>query len=157
MPPSVASFLCALFIIWLFHQDAKRRQGVSAALWIPLVWAFILGSKPVSFWLGAGDELDSAGGYIQDKFIDKATFLFLIAAGLIVLLRRGADWRQIIQRNKWLFVYFLYLGLSVLWSDSPFVAFKRWVKDAGNVVMVLIVLSEKDPIQAVKALLARSA
>jgi O-antigen ligase len=62
---------------------------------------------------------------------------------------------MLFQRNRWLFIFFIYLGISVLWSEYPFVAFKRWIKDLGNIVMVLVVLSDDNPIQAVRFLLAR--
>ena len=43
----------------------------------------------------------------------------------------------------------------MLWADLPIVAFKRWVKDLGNVVMVLVVLTERDPVEAAKAVFIR--
>src|SRR5437879_11080856 len=155
MPSSIALCLFALFILWLFVRDAKARKEVSSALWIPLTWAFIIGSRPVSLWLAGSVEIPAGG--IQDHAIDKTVFLFLIIAGLFVLWRRGIDWRSIIDRNKWLLLYFLYLGVSALWADESFVSFKGWIKYVGNVVMVLVVLSEKDPGEAVRALFARSA
>ncbi len=94
-------------------------------------------------------------GGLQDTLVDKALFLFLITAGLSVLRRRGADWSSLVRNNKWLVIYFLYLGISVLWSDYPFVSFKRWIKDFGNVVMVLIILSEENPAESVRAFLSR--
>src|SRR6266576_4330879 len=126
MPPSLALCLCVAFILWLFVKDARLRNNISGALWIPLTWAFVIGSKPVSLWLGAGSDLVSADGYLQDKLLDKALFLFLIIAGLFVLWRRRANWPRIFRENKWLLAYFLYLGFSVLWSDDSFVSFKRW-------------------------------
>src|SRR5688572_10824060 len=121
MPPIVALCFCVLFVFWLFARDLRNRQEVSSALWIPLCWALIISSRPLSLWLGSGGDLESTG-YVQDKLIDKALFVFLIAAGLYVLLRRRANWRSIVRLNKWVFVYFLYLGISVLWSNDPFVS-----------------------------------
>src|ERR1700730_17931729 len=156
MSASIATFLCLAFIIWLFAKDAKLRKG-SAALWIPLIWAVIMGSKPVSLWLGYSREFILHGELPEDPFIDKAQFFLLIALGLIVLSRRNVDWRRIFANNRWLFAYFLYIGISVLWGGDPFVAFKRWFKDFGNIVMILIVLTEADPVEAFKKLLARCA
>lgn len=155
MPPFIALGLCALFVLWLFVKDGQQRGNVSSALWIPLVWVFIISSRPVSLWLGS-DPSDTVG-YLEDHFIDKALFLFLIGAGFFVLSRRRANWRSIVGDNKWLFIYFLYLGISVLWSDDSFVSFKRWIKHFGNVVMVLVILTEKDPGEAIRAFLARCA
>ena len=36
-------------------------------------------------------------------------------------------------------------------------ALKRWVKDVGNILMVLVIFTEKKPIQAIKSFFARSA
>ena len=156
MPPTVALACCLLFILWLFIRDGKRRE-VSTALWIPLTWAFIICSKPLSFWFGSGDPSESVEGEIEGRPFDRFVFLLLIAAGLFVLAKRGLKWSRFFRENRWVGIYFLYFGLSALWSDYSFVSFKRWIKDFGNIVMVLVVLSEERPLEAVKALLARCA
>lgn len=157
MSPSIALGVFGLFAFWLFVSDAKRHPKMSVALWIPFAWLCIIGSRPVSLWLGLDRELVGVKNFAQDTLLDKGVFLVLIATGLLVLFRRHVAWRGLLVENKWLFVYFLYLAISVLWSDSPFVAFKRWIKDIGNIIMVLIVLSEEDPIESVRALLAKCA
>jgi O-antigen ligase len=53
----------------------------------------------------------------------------------------------------WLF--FVYGGRSVLWSVYPFVSFKRWVKALGNVVMALIILTDRSWSSAVGLVLRR--
>ena len=155
MPPSIALWLCVGFVIWLCLQDSKRRERTSGALWIPLMWALIISSRPLSLWLGVRGGPESGAGGVEDTIIDKSVFLFLITAGLIVLVRRHVDWTAIFRNNKWLFLYFIYLGASVLWSDEPFVSFKRWIKDAGNIVMILVILTEQNPFEAVRTFLAR--
>lgn len=155
MPPPVALGLFVAFILWLFVRDARRPNSISAALWLPLTWAFVIGSRPVSLWFGIGST--GADGHFEDSLLDKGLFFFLIVAGAFVLIRRRAVCLNSIRRNKWLFLYFLYLGMSVLWADDPFVSFKRWVKDFGNVVMVMVVLSEENSVEATRVLLARSA
>jgi exopolysaccharide production protein ExoQ len=154
MMPKLATLLCYAFIAWLFFKDRKWHKGVSQALWIPLIWAFILGSKPITLWFsygggGGGDD------YVEGSPGDRIVFLGLLAAAYVVLSRRQVNWNLFFQKNKWLCIYFLYLGVSCVWSDESFVSFKRWIKDVGNILMVLVVLTEKDPLEAVKALLAR--
>jgi exopolysaccharide production protein ExoQ len=156
MPASLALGFCALLIFWLFNRDRDGRKNTSYALWIPLTWAFIIGSRPASLWLGITRIAESEGG-LQDKLVDKALFLCLITAGLIILHSRRVDWSGILRRNRWLFAYFAYLGLSVCWSDDSFTSLKRWIKDFGNVVMVLVVLSEDHPEEAIRVFLARCA
>jgi O-antigen ligase len=43
----------------------------------------------------------------------------------------------------------------VLWSPYPGVAFKRWIKDIGDLVMVLVVATEAQPIAALRRLFSR--
>jgi exopolysaccharide production protein ExoQ len=155
MPPSLATFLVALGVYWLFRQDMKARKGVSSAIWIPFAWACVIGTKPISIWLGMG-AADSIDGY-QDSLIDKLLFFVLIIWGWIVLSKRRVHWGVVFRENKWLMIYFVYLAASVLWAEDPFVAFKRWFKDFGNIIMVLVLLTEEEPMEAIKALLARCA
>jgi len=52
-------------------------------------------------------------------------------------------------------VFFLYCAVSVLWSDYPDVALKRWIKGLGDLAMILIVLTDQNPSAAFRRLLAR--
>jgi len=157
MPPRFALLLFLAFIGWLFIRDLKRRSIVSTAIYIPLLWILILGSRPVSVWFGGGVSMESTDDYLEGSPFDRMVFLFLILAGAVVLLRRRVNWKALVANNKWLLAFTLFWGLSVLWSDYSMVAFKRWIKDLGHIVMVLIVLTEKDPVEAIKALFSRCA
>lgn len=127
----------------------------STALWVPLLWILIVGSRPISAWLGAAPVVATPDDYLEGSPLDRNVYLFLIAAGLTVLLRRRVNWGALFEANRWLLAFFLYCGVSVVWSDYPFVGFKRWIKDVGNLVMVLVMLSERDPIEAVRAVFVR--
>ncbi|MBV9644690.1 MAG: O-antigen ligase family protein [Verrucomicrobia bacterium] len=155
MPSQLALQLCLCFIAWLFYRDYRRGDRVSLALWIPLLWLFILGSRPISAWFGFGSSAETNADPLEGSPFDALFFLMLIMAGALVLASRPVNWEAIYRNNHWLVFFFLYLGISVLWSDYPLVSFKRWIKDLGNIVMVLIVLSDSDPIRAAKILLAR--
>lgn len=155
MTPQLALFACYLFILWLLAKDVKGRPGISKAIWIPLFWVVILGSRPVSLWFGNSGQ---AIANVEDGSpMDRMVFQLLMGLGLIVLFKRRVNLRRVIAENKWVFIYFLYLGISVLWSDYSFVSFKRWIKDLGNVVMALVILSEMNPAEAVKAVFVRCA
>jgi O-antigen ligase len=59
-------------------------------------------------------------------------------------------------KNNWAILAFLtYCLLSVIWSDFPDVAFKRWLKFLGDHIMVLIVLTDLNPAGAIKCVLTR--
>lgn len=155
MAPKLALFICIVFILWLFARDRKLRPMTSWSLWVVLFWIMIIGSRAVSSWFGTEVQIEKVEDYIEGSPLDRNVFLLLIIAGLVVLLRRRLYWGRVIASNKWVFALFLYCGLSLFWSDYPFVSFKRWIKDFGNVVMVLIILTESDPFQATKAVFAR--
>lgn len=131
----------------------------SIALWIPLLWILILGSRPLTMWdVGNFHALAATvKDYEDGSPTDRNVYIFLIVIGLIVLYKRKLEWGKVFHLNPWVTVFFIYCAISVIWSDYPFVGFKRWIKDVGNVVMVLVVLTETDPVQAVRALFARYA
>jgi O-antigen ligase len=157
MPPQAAAALFAGFILWMFFRERKRSASVSAASWLPLIWVAIVGSRPVTLWFGGALSMETPDDYLKGSPIDMMIFLSLIVAGALVLVRRRVNWNTLVAGNTWLFMFFLYWLLSVAWSDYPFVGLKRWIKDLGNLIMVLVILTEVDPIQTVKTVFARCA
>jgi len=129
----------------------------SWSLWIVLVWFFVIGSREVSVWFGGGVQIERPQDYLQGSPLDRNILLFLIAVGFVILLRRRLRWDRVLDSNRWFFAFFLYCAISVTWSDYPFVSFKRWIKELGNVIMILIILTESEPAQAFRAVLARFA
>src|ERR1700736_126812 len=114
MEPHNAALLCWGFIAWLFYRDYQRRAPISNALWIPLIWIFVVGSRPISVWFGSGGSADSAADPLEGSPADSLFFQMLILAGTVVLVRRRLDWGGLFRNNGWLVVFFLYLGVSVL-------------------------------------------
>src|SRR5467141_2296079 len=111
MPSRFALLLFLAFIGWLFIRDLKRRRMVSTAIYIPLLWIVILGSRPVSFWFGEGVSMESMDDYLEGSPFDRMVFLFLILAGAVVLLRRRVNWKALAVNNKWLLVFTLFWGV----------------------------------------------
>src|SRR6185436_11534805 len=107
MPPSLATILCAVFVLVLLRRDVKAHRSISGAIWIPIIWAFIISSRPVSDWLEGGAIVDISQGPQDDTLLDKTLYLVLIAAGFVVLAQRRINWGAMFQRNKWVFLYFL--------------------------------------------------
>ena len=155
--PKAVLFAFAAYTFWLFFNEARRREGVSVSVWSVVIWITMLSSRSLSNWFDYGGEFTIAQGYDEGSALERAVYFGLIAYGLGVLLHRGIRWREVIVSNAWLCVFFLYWGVSVLWADAPFISVKRWVKDAGNVVMVLVILTEAQPLEAMKAAFVRSA
>lgn len=157
MPPQVAALLFVAFILWLLARDAKRRGPVSPALWLPSLWVMIVGSRPVSQWFGGSLSMESPDEYLKGSPVDMAIFLAQIVAGGWVLSTRKINWSRLVAANGALAIFLLYGMLSLAWSDYPFVGLKRWIKDLGNLVMVLVILTESDPARAAQVVFARCA
>lgn len=157
MPPPLALLLTTAFVAFLFWRDVRERPPVTGALWIPLLWMLIIGSRFVSEWLSLGGTFDTPSDLAEGSPLDRGVFLGLELAGLYVLYRRRISWSTVISRNVWLAIFLAYCALSLLWSEFPLVAFKRWVKVLGHPIMALIVATEPDPREAVLRLMKRSA
>jgi exopolysaccharide production protein ExoQ len=155
MSPTIAIVVYALGILGLFWLDKDPDEHTSSALWIPVIWFLIAGSRPVTLWLGVSPSSDSPDQYIDGSPLDRMIFIGLMAIGILVLLRRGQKVSTIIRRNPVLLFFLFYCALSLIWSEYTFVAFKRWIKTIGDIVMVLVVLTDPDCKAAMKRLLAR--
>ena len=156
MSPKIAACIFVLGILGLFFLDRDRKTRTSRALWLPVVWIFIAGSRPVSFWLQMAPQ-ESYSPYVDGSPLDRAAWTAMVAVGLAVLVSRGRQVGSFLRANWAILWFFFYCVISILWSDFPEVAFKRWIKALGDLVMVLIVLTDLDPIAAIKRLLARIA
>jgi len=150
--------ICILFILYLLRNDAKRIPDISWALWIPLLWFLIISTRPVSAWLGVSGAATSAeNSYIEGNSFERNIDIAFMIVGMLTLLKRKTSWGNIFKNNKFIFLYVLYLLLSTLWSDYTLVSFKRWIKELGNLIMVLIILTESNPSEAIKTMIKRAA
>src|SRR5204862_7228275 len=61
------------------------------------------------------------------------------------------------RNSTWLSAFPVYGLISIVWSDFPFVASKRWIKILGHPIMALVVLTDPSPQEAVRRLFKRSA
>jgi len=157
IPPIVALFLTVAFVVFLYRRDIRERPNVTGALWIPLIWFLIITSRAVSEWLNLFGL--HVGGVTMEEGspLDAGVYFLLIAGGLYVLHQRQASLSEIIRNNQWLTIFLLYCLVSIVWSDFPFVAFKRWFKVLGHPIMALIILTEPDPEEALSRLMKRCA
>ena len=156
MPPNVALAGTWLIIGFLLYQDIKDHPRFSPYLWIPLVWFFILGSRPVSAWLGLSErQIVDLEGYQEGSSVDRGFLVILIVLSVLVLMKRRLPWGEIIRKNRVIFCFMLFCLVSILWSEFPFVAFKRFVKFSGSVIIALVILSERSPGEAALAVLRR--
>ena len=119
---------------------------MSKALWIPAVWLFLISSRPLSLWLGMSPNLkgvDATAAYVEGSPIDRNLFMFLLLAALVVLIARSGKVEPLLRKNILILLYLSFCAVSIVWSDFPFVAFKRFIKALGDLAMVLIILTER--------------
>jgi O-antigen ligase len=157
MTSNIATIAFAIGIAALFYLDRDPKARTSKALWIPVVWLLINGSRPASFWLQTtATVISSPDQYLDGSPVDARVWGILLLAGVIVLIGRRKRIGTLLGANAPILLFFGYCALSILWSDYPFVALKRWTKAVGDVVMILIVVSDLNWFAAVKRFLART-
>jgi exopolysaccharide production protein ExoQ len=157
MNPTLATLVYIIGIGILFFLNKDDSVRTSKALWLPVLYLWILGSRPVSFWLG----ITPANGVdiqLEGSPIDGAFFQVLLVAGIVVLVQRGHRTLRFLQANLPISVviYFAFCLVSVSWSDYPGPALKKWIKAVGDVVMILIVLTDAQPVAALRRLCTRA-
>ena len=136
MPPSLALLLWVVLLLGLLYFDPARERATSAALWVPVIWLFFLGSRPPAMWLGL--SFGSATQALEEgNPLDRTIFSLLILAAIAILVSRSFQWRNFVAQNSALACFLAFGLLSVAWSDFPLPTFKKWFRDAG-VYMVVI-------------------
>jgi exopolysaccharide production protein ExoQ len=163
--PYFALSICFLFIFFLIYYEKKTISNVSAGLWIPTIWVIYTASRPISSWLYSGIvyKNDYATG-IPEQYdinisspIDRNFLIIIMILGIIILFNRKVDWSDIKKNKLWIFVFFIYMGLSFVWSQFPEKTIIRWFRGVGDLIMVLVIISENDPFEAINSLIRRSA
>lgn len=148
-------YVAVIFALFAFDRDDNVRT--SKALWIPVIWLLINGSRPVSMWYQTDTVNLLASQYTEGSPVDATVYGLLIAAGMLALNSRSRQVRAFLQGNGPLVLFFLYCLLSTVWSDYPVIAFKRWIKAIGDVTMILIILTDPNPLAATRRFIFRAA
>jgi exopolysaccharide production protein ExoQ len=151
MPSALALLLCSAFVLYLLRYDRRQSTKVSGALWVPTIWMFSVATKSVDDWFG-GQVKDIESGSPLDRLFVSG----LLCLGLLILARRRVAWRLVIEKNTWLTLLITYMLISILWSDIPFISFKRWTRELTAIIMALVVLTEPAPRQAMESLFRRT-
>jgi len=152
MPPPLALFFCIVFVLFLLRLERKQATQVSWAQWIPTIWMLLIASKPLGVWFPSSVGGGAESGSPLDRYFHSG-FLCL---GLFILARRQFDWSSAIKKNTWLFLLIGFMLISILWSDIPYISFKRWIRQLVGIVMAFVVLSEREPRQALESIFRRT-
>jgi exopolysaccharide production protein ExoQ len=147
-----------VFIAFLLIRDSRRRPSLSWALWLPTFFLLVVGSRPLGDWFGGGAwdgrglANDAAGSPLDQVF-----FFLIIIACLIIATRRHVQWGKLFAGNMPLLLFYCYFLLSIAWSEDPLGSSKRLFKDFGMLFVISVILSEKHPLEAVRAVYVRCA
>ena len=149
MSPTLALVLWLVLLLALLRYDPAADRRLSVALWIPVAWFSMIGSRLPAQWLSGGIGF-SAAGFSEGNSFDRAVYLSLIGLSLATLTLRSFRWQSFFRANVWLVLLLLYGLASIAWSDYSFVAFKRWFRDLGVYFAILVILSSDVPMDAVR-------
>ena len=151
MTPSIASLICAIGIAGLLYLDRDKTARTSKALWIPALWIGLIGSRPLTVWMGFAPSNELNGNPV-----DAAALGLLLAGALAILIGRRKRTQTLLKANWPMLLYFAFCLISVAWSDYPDIALKRWVKAIGDLAIVLIVITDPQPITAIRRVVSRT-
>lgn len=154
MSPSLALLFWAVLLLGFLWFDPADDSKTSLALWVPVIWMFIAGSRLPSQWLGGGMG-QVAEAIEEGNPLDRSIYSALILLAIGILISRKFKWGEFFRLNFALTAFLCFALLSVLWSDFSFIAFKRWFRDLGDYVVILVVLSDPRPLNAVGTVLRR--
>jgi len=151
MPPILALILCTIFVLFLLRLEHKQYPNASAALWIPTIWFLLETSKPLGILFGTGGATMEEG-----SALDRVVLLILFCLGFIVVVKRKYNIADSLKKNYWVTLFLIMSLFSVLWSDMPFVCFKRWFRMLIPLIMAFVIATEVDPFKAIQSLVRRT-
>jgi exopolysaccharide production protein ExoQ len=153
MSSLVATLICACGIASLFYFDRDKTARTSRALWLPVIYFWIIGSRSVATWLNV--QSGDTDVQLQGSPLDAAIFGMLLIAAIGVLIYRKNKTAILLTANWPIVLYFLYCLISAVWSYHPDISFKRWIKAISDLAMGMIVVTDGQPIVAFKRLISR--
>jgi O-antigen ligase len=154
MHPTLALVLWVVLLYLLFRYDPGRESQISWASWAPLCWFFIIQTRLPSQWLGRSTG-SVATAFAEGNSFDRPILFGMILLSWAILKSRSFRWGAFFSQNFFLTAYLLFGLLSFIWSDFSAIALKRWIRDLGNYFAILVVLSDPNPLQAVRTFFRR--
>jgi exopolysaccharide production protein ExoQ len=138
---------------WWYLIRHRRLEGekIGLALAIALIWILIDLSRPVSLWFQSSWSVDSdqVASIEEGNPINRTIALALLVFGVLILLKRNVNIGEFISANQWLVCLYAFCLVSLIWSDMPFVVFKRWFRHLGAILFVLVLLTDRRGFRAV--------
>jgi exopolysaccharide production protein ExoQ len=158
----LATLVCFTGIAGLFYLNRDSSVRCSIAIWLPVIWLWIVGSRSVSEWLSVwtGVNLVRPASFtlqaqLDGSPLDAFIFVVLLMAGIAVLALRMKQTKAVLIGSAPVLIFYSYCLASICWSHIPDAAIKRWIKDVGDLAMVLIIATDADPIMALRRVFSR--
>lgn len=149
MSPKVALIICIMFVLWLLRFERNQSKNVSFALWIPVIWIFYIATKPLAIWFGLPGDGEGSP-------TDRNFGIVLLCICLFILFIRKQSLSKIIKENIWLILFIGLMLVSIVWSNMPYISFKRWIRELTAVLMAFIIATEREPNQAIESIFRRT-
>jgi O-antigen ligase len=134
--------------------DPAREPRTSASVWVAVTWLFILGSRNPSQWFEPEVQI-SAQALQEGNSFDRLVFATLIVLAIGILVSRRFNWVKVGTQNLALTALLSFALLSATWSDFPLITLKHWLRELGNYLVVLVLLSDSRPVEAIGTALRR--
>src|SRR5271156_6858512 len=112
MSPVLASLVYACGIAGLFYLNRDNSVRTSKALWLPVVYIWVIGSRPVSVWLGTVPA-NTGDLQLDGSPIDATFFGILLIVATSVLVHRGRRILTFVTANWPILIYFCFCLLSI--------------------------------------------
>lgn len=160
----LALILTVAFIVWALRQDFRQGKQFSAGTWIAFLWIGMSATRPLIYWVhpGAFAAFGEMAAWEQGRVeiiknnpLDRNVLIALMVLGLIILIGRRHQFRLILSDNSWLIAFCVLGLLSLLWSEEPGTVLKRWIRLAGDVIVILLILTEGDPEETIYRVMRR--
>lgn len=149
----LASLLTIAFIIYALWQDSRQAPRFSLGTWISFLWIVKSVSRPILYWIQPNLFVAFSGSLawrqgnietVQNNPVDRSILLVLMVLGLVALAGRRHQFEFKLSDNGWLVAFFAICFISSLWSIFPGDVLKRSVRLAGDLIPLLLILTEGD-------------
>lgn len=108
-------------------------------------------------WLGGTASNVEMGNDAERSLFDQVFYLFILGTSWLVASSRRLKWGKLLAANISLVLLYIFFAVSVAWSSDPVGSSKRLIKVFGLLFVISIILSEKDPLNAIRAVYCRCA
>ncbi len=116
-------------------------------LFIPILWFVLQNSKGVLFWKETIDLSLQNQFQLEGSPADRMILIMLIILSSLILYIRRGRLLELIRQNSWIFIFFTYMLISIMWTEYPFIAIKRWIRALGTIMIFCIIFTENNPLK----------